>query len=37
MKKALSLVTVDNEYCDFLRAYDNRVPFNFDNKKLDHL
>ena len=33
MKKELNLVIVNYKYCDYLRNYDNRVPFNFDKKK----
>lgn len=34
MKNDLKLVRIDKEYCDYLRAYDNKVPYNFENKEL---
>lgn len=34
MKKNFCLVRVDSKYCDYLREYDKRVPYNNDNKKL---
>lgn len=33
MKKELKLVIVKTEYCNFLRKYDKKVPYNFDKKK----
>lgn len=32
--KQIILVTIDDKYCDYLRNFDSRVPFNHDNKKL---
>ncbi|MBE6140746.1 MAG: type III toxin-antitoxin system ToxN/AbiQ family toxin [Firmicutes bacterium] len=34
MKKNLMLVIIDKDYCNFLRSFDNRVPFNFNKKEL---
>lgn len=34
MNDNLLLVKVDSEYCDYLRKFDPKVPFNFDQKKL---
>ena len=34
MKNDLKLVRIDKEYCDYLRIYDNKVPYNFDKKEL---
>lgn len=34
MHKNLSLVIVDSKYCDYLRKFDKKVPYNHDNKKL---
>lgn len=28
------LVRLDTNYCDYLRKYDNKVPYNFDEKEL---
>jgi len=28
------LVIIDKDYCNFLRSFDNRVPFNFNKKEL---
>ena len=33
MENELKLVTIDIDYCNYLRKYDKRVPFNFDEKK----
>ena len=30
----LKLVKIDSDYCDFLRQYDNKVPYNADKKVL---
>ncbi len=30
----LILVKIDSEYCDYLRTYDKRVPYNFDRKEI---
>ena len=32
--KKLVLVRLDPNYCDYLRQFDNKVPYNFDNKEL---
>ena len=32
MKDELKLVRIGKEYCDYLRKYDSRVPYNFSNK-----
>ena len=32
MKNRLTLVKLDTEYCDYLRTFDNRVPYNYDKK-----
>ena len=34
MKDILLLVRIDSKYCDYLRKFDNRVPFNYREKKL---
>lgn len=34
MKKILELVRLDEEYCDYLRKYDHKVPYNYNDKKL---
>ena len=34
MKNDLKLVKIDTKYCDYLRLYDNKVPYNFENKAL---
>lgn len=34
MKNSLSLVRIDTKYCDYLRKYDSRVPYNFNDKEL---
>lgn len=31
--KELKLVVIDSNYCDYLRKYDNKVPYNFEKKK----
>ncbi len=33
MKKELKLVIIDKNYCDYLRKYDKKVPYNFDKKQ----
>lgn len=33
MKEKLKLVIIDSKYCNYLRKYDNKVPFNYDNKR----
>lgn len=33
MKEQLLLVRIDSKYCDYLRKYDNKVPYNFNSKK----
>ncbi len=32
MKKSLILVKLDKNYCNYLRKFDYRVPYNYDNK-----
>lgn len=34
MYKNLKIVKVDSKYCDFLRIYDNKVPYNAGTKEL---
>lgn len=34
MYKNFRIVKIDAEYCDFLRKYDNKVPYNAGNKEL---
>ncbi len=34
MKNELKLVRIDTEYCNFLRQFDSRVPYNFNEKEL---
>lgn len=34
MKDELKLVRIGKEYCDYLRKYDSRVPYNFSNKEI---
>lgn len=34
MKEELKLVRLDVYYCDFLRKFDNKVPYNYNNKEL---
>ena len=30
MNEKLKLVKINSEYCDYLRRFDKRVPYNFD-------
>ena len=30
----IKLAIINEKYCDYLRKYDYRVPYNHDNKKL---
>lgn len=32
MGEKLKLVKINSEYCDYLRKFDKRVPYNFDKK-----
>ena len=34
MYKNIRIVKVDSSYCDYLRQYDERVPYNYKNKEL---
>lgn len=34
MEELLMLVRIDKEYCDYLRKFDNKVPFNYKEKEL---
>ena len=34
MYKIIKIVKVDSNYCDYLRKFDNKVPYNYNNKKL---
>lgn len=34
MYKSFKIVKVDSKYCDFLRKYDNKVPYNAGSKEL---
>lgn len=34
MKRILELVRIDEEYCNYLRKFDNKVPYNYRDKKL---
>ena len=34
MKKTFILVRIDIDYCNYLRKFDNKVPYNSGNKKL---
>ena len=34
MYKNIKLVVIDKDYCDYLRKYDNRVPYNHEFKEL---
>lgn len=34
MNEELKLVRIGKEYCDYLRIFDNRVPYNFNNKEI---
>lgn len=32
--KELKLVKIDTEYCNYLRQFDDKVPYNYDKKEL---
>ena len=34
MKEKLLLVRIDTEYCNFLRTFDSKVPYNYSEKEL---
>lgn len=34
MNNSLMLVKIDSKYCDYLRQYDDKVPFNYKEKEL---
>ena len=34
MKEKLMLVRIDSKYCDYLRKYDSKVPYNYNEKEL---
>ena len=34
IKEKLILVRIDSKYCDYLRKYDSKVPYNFNEKEL---
>ena len=34
LKNKLIIVRLDSKYCDYLRKFDNKVPFNYSQKKL---
>ena len=34
MKNKLTLVRMDSNYCDYLRKFDDKVPYNYDKKEL---
>ncbi|MBR3897911.1 MAG: type III toxin-antitoxin system ToxN/AbiQ family toxin [Bacilli bacterium] len=34
MKRKLTLVKLDYKYCDYLRKYDKKVPYNYGAKEL---
>lgn len=34
MKNSLLLVRLDTKYCDYLRKFDSRVPYNYNEKEL---
>lgn len=34
MEETLILVRLDTTYCDYLRKFDKRVPYNYDSKEL---
>jgi protein AbiQ len=34
MKKTLNIVKIDSKYCDYLRKFDNKVPYNMNEKEL---
>lgn len=33
MVKKFKLVIIDSKYCDYLREFDDRVPYNFSKKE----
>ena len=33
MKNQLMLVRLDTDYCDYLRKYDDKVPYNYNEKE----
>ena len=35
MNQKLKIVTISQDYCNYLRQYDSKVPYNMDKK--DHL
>ena len=37
MKQRLILVKINSDYCDFLRTFDKRVPYNYNKKSNDKL
>lgn len=34
MKEQLMLVRLDTAYCDYLRKFDDKVPYNYNEKEL---
>ena len=34
MLNKLRLVRIDTEYCNYLRKFDNKVPYNYNEKEL---
>ena len=34
MNHQLNIVRLNTDYCDYLRQYDNKVPYNMGDKKL---
>mgnify|MGYP004577205481 CR=1 FL=1 len=34
MKEKILLVRIDSKYCDYLRKFDDKVPYNYDKKQL---
>ena len=34
MNEQLILVRLDTKYCDYLRQFDNKVPYNYNEKEL---
>lgn len=34
MRKELKLVKIDSKYCDYLRTFDNKVPYNYGKKEI---
>ncbi len=32
---SLVLVRLDSNYCDYLRQFDKRVPYNYDRKRIN--